>query len=74
MSVQLKLTGYCKECEYIDLELDYFRTDFLNNENKKHYTLKCRHEPTCYRMQEEHKKAMEEIDKALTELCDGVCD
>lgn len=64
MSVELKLTGACKECEYIDLDLDYFHSGF-----KKVYRLRCEHEPTCYHMKREHEEAMKDIDKALSELC-----
>lgn len=69
MSVELKLTGSCAECEYIDLDLDYFRADTFNAQSKKIYTLNCKHEPTCYHMQHEHEESMKAIDKALSELC-----
>lgn len=69
MSVELKLTGSCKKCEYIDLELDYFRAETYSKGSRKIYSLKCRHEPTCYHMQREHEEAMKDIDKALSELC-----
>lgn len=64
MSVELKLTGSCKKCEYIDLDLDYFLAG-----NRKIYRLRCEHEPTCYHMQREHEESMAAIDEVLSELC-----
>lgn len=69
MSVELKLTGSCKECEYIDLDLDYYRADTFNGESRKLYAIKCRHEPTCYHMQREHEESMAAINRVLSELC-----
>ena len=69
MSVKLNITGSCAECNYIDLDLDYYRIETFNAESRKMYTLKCKHEPTCYHMQREHEESMKAIDKVLSELC-----
>ena len=54
MAIEINATRYCKDCRFIDLDLEYIETEYgtyrdgyFKNETQKIHTLRCIHENVC---------------------------
>lgn len=50
--VELKLSGCCKDCNHIQLDLQK-TTVFWNTDYRNVYSLRCIHEPVCGALEKE---------------------